>query len=428
MRIKNIAAALLLSASAFMVGCDTAATTAPEAESPILTSGVNVRGQIISKAGIPLPGITVRLKNAGLSAVTDAQGVYRITGSATAKGFAGRSAGEAVDSVIVVSGNGSDTNTITKMALRTMVDSLPSLYLIQRNFGGKLTGNTPSDARVVLTLSTVGTNETKKTDLWFNASSQSYSGFVYFVYDGLDHKWATDVKVYNAAGNVVAYAPEVVFPASAGDIEFADLAWNMFVPNVVEFSASFNLHTNLTTSAVSISNIQGDVASSWFGDTASLKSAFNHDTMYVTVSPDNYMRHSTIATYTNLVEYFYLIPDSLQKFQIMFVNGKPVIDEALSAKFEALRVNYVDQYLSVVDSLSEATGDKIINGIHIDTLHFSIPNSSKKGISFLVDAVGVEALEPNTSTESSRMDEKLIQRSPITDVYQWDRLIISFKP
>lgn len=211
-----------------------------------------------------------------------------------------------------------DVAASTKMALKTMVDSLPALFLIQRNFSGKLLGNIPTTAKVVLSLSTVGAPETKTLNLWFNNQAQSYSGFVYFVFDNLQHSWNTSVAVYDSADKLQAKTQAVDFNTSAGDIQFADISIDMYRPKIL------NVTPGHIVSAPGLYNmVTAAYSASWLD--------VSKDTLDILVSDTSALAYLTI-TNTNV----YLAEGSATR-HLKVYNGAVVVDSALFRWAAALK-------------------------------------------------------------------------------------------
>lgn len=112
-----------------------------------------------------------------------------------------------------------DGQIITSMDIQNWTSSLPDICLVQRDISGSF--EKTSDELFYSLQAVVGRTgaaDSRRVDLWYNNYSQTYSGFIYFVYDA-SANYEVYVEALNEFGTVLGRSPVVTFPSYAGDIQ-----------------------------------------------------------------------------------------------------------------------------------------------------------------------------------------------------------------
>lgn len=180
------------------------------------TSGILLTGTVSNKDGQPLPGAVARLKGLGLADTTDATGKYTISGNLQ-KRLAKASAADVEDTLLILR----DGQLITWYDVVEWVDTLPALFVVQRNISGPLQVGTDSIGKVEAVLHGDGISDSLPliAELWFNQAVSEYSGFIYFAYSTERRDYAVYVNAYNIDTLWIGRSDTINFTSLAGDIE-----------------------------------------------------------------------------------------------------------------------------------------------------------------------------------------------------------------
>lgn len=199
----------------------------------VVTVGFNVSGKLLDKDGKPIVGARAVLSQSGLSAITDANGEYKIQGQGTVhKSLAKRTAVASADSgatdtliVTVPNEQGSkDSSEVVKQVVTSgVVMELPTTYIVQREIRGYLS---PDDAKQISRIEAVlydnaVPDQQKHIDLWHDTLNKAFHSFAYFS-SATNKTYTLFVKVYDTANHYVGRSPDFSFPDQAGNIVFAN--------------------------------------------------------------------------------------------------------------------------------------------------------------------------------------------------------------
>jgi hypothetical protein len=208
----TIRALLLCPLLALVAGCDDTAKTVAGG-SDETHSGISLVGSIFTDRSTPYAGMVVRLRHTALVDTTDARGAYRLLDA---------------DTVLAASATPACTvdvwregRMIHSEAVGAWIDSVPTIYLTQRDISGKLVGDVGAVRSVVALF---GDARTDTLDLEWNPVLGSYSGFSYFPWDGNLNHYQVRIEVRDSLRRLVGRSVDIPFTSRAGDIEVPTFA------------------------------------------------------------------------------------------------------------------------------------------------------------------------------------------------------------
>jgi len=103
-------------------------------------------------------------------------------------------------------------------AIAQYVDTVPDVFVIQRDMHGDITGLSDRTGEIRISLSG-GEFKNKMVSLWINRGNSSYSGFVYFIYSPIVENYRVTALALDTLDRVVGTSQTVEFPSTAGNIE-----------------------------------------------------------------------------------------------------------------------------------------------------------------------------------------------------------------
>ncbi len=179
-------------------------------------------GKVLDQRGEGVSNIVARLDKIKLSDTTDVKGNYTLRLSKQEIIDLHINLDTLIDSVkIVNSGNIASSIQITKW-----IDTLPSVYLIQRNIYGKLQTEETDFKRIEVVISILNDDSTVKheitKELWFNNGTKGFSGFCYFPKNSNNQKYSVYIKVFNKDSVFTGKSQIIYFNDIAGDIEIPE--------------------------------------------------------------------------------------------------------------------------------------------------------------------------------------------------------------
>jgi hypothetical protein len=171
-------------------------------------------GRVLDKDGRPIPNAVAQLASRQLSGVTNTEGVYRIVDS-IADTVLPKAQG--LDSVLILR----DGQLISTLEVLRYIDTLPDLFIVQRDVYGLIDSTAGEFSRIEVVISggVIPPELPKVVELWFNAATNGYSGFVYFVYTAQVANFTLYVNVYGADSTFIGRSRTVQFSSLAGDVQ-----------------------------------------------------------------------------------------------------------------------------------------------------------------------------------------------------------------
>jgi hypothetical protein len=176
-------------------------------------------GKVLDQRGQGVSNIIARLDKIQLADTTDNNGNYSLKLSKQEISNLKINLDTLSDTVkIISSGNVASSINITKW-----IDTLPSVYLIQRNIYGQLNTDGTSLKRIEAIIAVLDTNsnviEEFSKELWFNTGTSGFSGFIYFPKNTGSQKYSVYVRVFNKDSINSGKSETIYFNDLAGDIE-----------------------------------------------------------------------------------------------------------------------------------------------------------------------------------------------------------------
>lgn len=227
-------AAVLL---ATLIGCSTNPLSSNEPS--VGSTDFYVTGKITNNDGSPIKGAVARLTKSGLSAITDANGKYTITGKVSASGLkkacltktavlldAEVTDGYSDTLSVKVSNptNPNDSSEIVKTVITSgVVMDLPTTLIIQREIRGYLMAEDEAIVGKIeaYVYDNAVPNQIKVIDLWHDVTNKAFSSFAYFTSE-TNKNYTIYVKIYDNQNKFIGRSPDFNFPDNAGNIVYKD--------------------------------------------------------------------------------------------------------------------------------------------------------------------------------------------------------------
>lgn len=229
---------LLLTACLF---CLCVTPTDPEDQDVDPRTDVNlftITGSVLNKNGFPIIGAKANLKRYGLSAVTNQNGKYSISGTpAKALSKSSHTLNDTlVDTLIVqVANEYGDSTTITLTEVKSgVVFELPPEYVVQRNISGPISPDDTSRIGSIIAhvFDSDAPEQVKTINLWHDKYNQTFNSFAYFTTD-TDKDYVLYVKIFDTTGYFLGQSDYYHFTDQTGDIEFVKpIAYNNGSPKI----------------------------------------------------------------------------------------------------------------------------------------------------------------------------------------------------
>lgn len=180
---------------------------------------------------------------------------------------------DALDSLVLVR----DGQLLKTTGIAQYNDTIPDVFIVQRDIYGDVPGVDASTAKVLASLGGPDFKD-KRVELWINRPNSSYSGFVYFLYSPAVVTYSVGALALNEMGRITGASEVVEFPSTAGDIQIPAFSPVNAVPSVsgtdttVGINDTFHLVANVTDGYGTIEEYLWRVGGGeWFpsdGDTA----------------------------------------------------------------------------------------------------------------------------------------------------------------
>jgi|GEM_PF-3289800 len=203
------------------------------------SSGIGLCGYVYYKENNhPASNVIAKLKQLGFYAVTDKDGRYTIAVTADTLGKLGINIDSILDTVEYYQG----TAVVHKVKVTDWIDTLPAVYIIQRNIYGKFLGDDKNITRIEAVVTRIKNTDTvgvKRVCLWYNVAAMAFSGFVYFQYTTDQYNYSVYVDVYDRDSILTGRSRTVEFTDNAGDIEIP--AFNPFNARPAVFAGNDTL-------------------------------------------------------------------------------------------------------------------------------------------------------------------------------------------
>ncbi len=174
---------------------------------------INLRGRVVDKDNVGVPGVVAKLSLTGLADTTDSGGRYLIQKNNAA---AIKSGTGTLDTLIFTQGGGK----VGALDIDRWIDSLPDIKLTQRGFTGQLL---PTDLEIgkieaVVSGTGIASNHPFVSEFFYNRPVNEYSGYIFFPTGGKDMNYSIYINVYDKNGFVIGRSESTLFNGLAGNL------------------------------------------------------------------------------------------------------------------------------------------------------------------------------------------------------------------
>ncbi len=239
---------------------------------------ISLTGYIFDNEGEGVANIVARLAKTGFSDTTDSKGIYEIAVSQDSLYELGISLDTLTDSIEICQFD----NIVTKLEVSDWVDTLPEVYLVQRNIYGKLNTAVKNFKRIEAVIANLDDpgSSLQIAELWFNTATYEYSGFVYFTFKPYVQNYRIYINVYNEDSLFTGRSETVNFNSIAGDIHLPDFNPFNTVP-VAGAGSDFSVYTNNTIT------LKGTATDAFGGTIVKWEWDAGNTGTFIDVSPDS---------------------------------------------------------------------------------------------------------------------------------------------
>lgn len=205
------------------------------------TTAIMLYGKVLDIENKGVANVVVQLSTTGFGDTTNSEGIYQILASEDTIIQLGLNLDTLQDTVEYFNNN----SLITTANIVNWIDTLPDVYIIQRNVSGSLLTTYTQFKRVEAVLKNLddSTVAVKSEDLWLSTNTFNYSGYLYFLNNAGVQHYSLYVNIYNKDSIFVGRSATETFPSTAGDILLAPFDPFNAVPTVnagSDFTVSIN--------------------------------------------------------------------------------------------------------------------------------------------------------------------------------------------
>lgn len=195
---------------------------------------ISLTGRVLDGNNKGVANIETRLSTLDFADTTDINGNYEISVSTDSLEKQGITLDGLEDTLLISTNN----ELVTTYSIINFIDTLPDIYLVQRNIWGKLLsqGPVPSQIKAVITTD----DESWMQLLWLNSATNEFSGFVYTRPPLTSSTYSVYVNVYDSVGRLSGRSDTITFPEFAGDIHIPDFYPTNGVPILAPSTAYVN--------------------------------------------------------------------------------------------------------------------------------------------------------------------------------------------
>jgi uncharacterized protein (TIGR02145 family) len=246
---------------------------------------IHLTGRVLEKDGKPIPNTIAKLVGKDLSDTTDANGYYQIIEKTSTLSLNKKLAGDTLDSLQIIK----DGQVITMLDIANWIDTLPDVFVIQRDIYGNLTSKPDSLCviKALITGDNIPDSIPNLAELWYNTLNQSYSGFVYFIYSTKLTHYSVYVNVYKKDTVFIGRSVKVDFPSTAGNINIPSFSPNNAEPVLNAGSdTTVSIHDTIRLQPIAIDSFGGKI-SKWEWDIGNTGKFIETtpETNFITIAP-----------------------------------------------------------------------------------------------------------------------------------------------
>ncbi len=189
-----------------------------------VTGTISLSGKVLDSQNNGVPDVVVRLSKIPFLDSTNSQGYFNIFVSEDTLEKLGIDLDTLQDTLTYIK----DSIVITSVHVKDWIDTLPHVYIVQRNVSGQLLTTYKEFRRLEAVLKDLDNPliPSKSTDLWLSTNTFKFSGFLYFLNNEQIQNYSIYVNVYDQDSVFVGRSVTEKFNNTAGDIEL--LAFDPF--------------------------------------------------------------------------------------------------------------------------------------------------------------------------------------------------------
>ena len=185
---------------------------------------VYLTGLVLDKDGKPMANAVARVKGKNLTDTTGADGRYLVSERKNGQSSLPDPFNDSLEYL-------KDGQVITMQKIPKWIDTLPDVFIVQRDIFGHFSSAPASLSRIIATISGDGIPASNPIVAvrGYIPATQNYGGYVYFVYSTQMLNYSVYISVYNSDSVLIGRSVQVDFPSNIGDVEIPDFDPNNMV-------------------------------------------------------------------------------------------------------------------------------------------------------------------------------------------------------
>jgi hypothetical protein len=187
-------------------------------------SSIAVSGRVLTQESKPLSAVVVHLRKANLSDTTDSEGKFALVGDTL---VAANSSTGTLDTLDYLR----DGILVHSAPVQTWIETMPDVYLVQRDISGALS-EIPSQPTNVVAKIWNTRGQSISIDLDLNTATKRFSGFAWFRSTGGLDSFRIQIRATDAKDRPTGQSQELSFTSRAGDLLIPDFDPNNLRPRI----------------------------------------------------------------------------------------------------------------------------------------------------------------------------------------------------
>jgi len=244
---------------------------------------VYLTGYVLDQDGNPIANTVATVKGTALSDTTGADGSYLIVEDRHGSSRPAPSG----DSIQYLKAG----QVITMQNIPKWIDTLPDIFIEQRDIFGHFTSTPVSLGRItaVITGDGIPAASPLVAARGYIPITQNYSGYVYFVYSGTLRNYSVVINVYNSDSALIGRSVQVDFPSTVGDVQVPDFDPNNARPSVYAGDdTTVSINDTVRLHAVAVDSFGGSIAKwEWSINGGGFNQASTGDTIIIAPAGEN---------------------------------------------------------------------------------------------------------------------------------------------
>lgn len=187
-------------------------------------SSIAVSGRVFTQDNKPLSAVVVCLRKANLSDTTDSEGKFTLVGDILPAWNSTTSSLDTLDYL-------RDGMLVHSAPVYAWIETMPDVYLVQRDISGTLSEIPSQPTNVVATIWN-SRGEPISIDLDLNTATTRFSGFAWFRSTGGLDSFRIQIRASDSKGRPTGQSQELSFTSRAGDIQIPEFDPNNLRPRI----------------------------------------------------------------------------------------------------------------------------------------------------------------------------------------------------